>query len=143
MLPPISRYKTIKTIKNTEQQPISTMLGTRDNQDGDIIIDTGAGRNLKPTMHGLINPTPSASKIIWGDGSMARTSVQAELPGHKMTPFLVTPKVSCTLISPGSELNGKPDCYAFFDKHAFVLSGLQVFKNTQITYFRIIRPHKL
>ena len=38
MLPPISRYKTIKTIKNTEQQPISTMLGTRDNQDGDIIM---------------------------------------------------------------------------------------------------------
>ena len=127
----ISRYKqqtgahhnvAVKSVSSTIPRPTSK-------QDGDIVVDTGAGRNLKPTSRGLVNPAPSQSRVVWGDGSVAKTSIQAELPGHDLTPFLVTPKVACTLISPGAELQGKSECYTFFDKHSFRISGLQTFKN--------------
>ena len=46
-----------------------------------------------------------------------------------MSPFLVAPKVSKTLVSTGAETEDKDFAHAFFDKHCFNISGLQVFKN--------------
>ena len=63
-------------------------------------------------MHRLADPKPSALKITWGDGSTASTSTEASLPGHDITPFLVTPKASSTLISVGSESNYKTQTIA-------------------------------
>ena len=51
------------------------------------------------------------------------------MPGHELAPFLVTPKASCTLLSVGSQVEGGSDCYTFFDKHAFKISGMQVIKD--------------
>ena len=107
--------------------------------DRDIVIDTGAGRSIK---HGLVNPRPVASRIVWGDGSTADSCVQATMPGHNLPPFLITPKVNDTLVSVGSNTEGTTDCYAFFDKHSFVLSGLQIFKNEKNELdARFIGPH--
>ena len=101
----------------------------RPENDDEIIIDTGAGRNLKRTMSNLINPRQSNSRIIWGDGSCSGTTLEADLPGKQMSPFLVTPKCSKTLISVGAETDGKETAHAFFDKHCFEITGLQIFKN--------------
>ena len=111
------------------QQRLSAILATNQNPDGDIIIDTGAGRGIKPTMSGLTNPTPANSLITWGDGTSAGATIEASLPGHDLPPFLVTPDATCTLVSVGSNVENTTDCYSFFDKHSFRLSGLQVFKD--------------
>jgi hypothetical protein len=107
------------------------MLSHLQSKDGDIVIDTGAGRGIKPTMHGLTNPTTSTSRIKWGDGSLSNTTVEASLPNHELPPFLVTPKASSTLVSIGSNTEGKDHCYSFFDRHGFRVDGLQIFKNKQ------------
>ena len=114
-------------------QPLSTLsevLKSIDSADGDIIVDTGAGRGIKPTTDGLSNPVPSTSTITWGDGTLATALTEASLPGHSLPPFLVTPKASCTLVSVGSNTAGTTECYTFFDKHAFTISGLQVYKSS-------------
>ena len=111
------------------QQRLSAILATKQNLDGDIIVDTGAGRGIKPTMSGLTNPTPANSLITWGDGTSAGATIEATLPDHDLPPFLVTPDATCTLVSVGSNVENTTDCYSFFDKHSFRLSGLQVFKD--------------
>ena len=120
----------------------SVAYNTLNNCDKDIVIDTGAGRSIKRTMDGLVNPRPVASRIVWGDGSTADSCVQATMPGHNLPPFLIAPKVNDTLVSVGSNTEGTTDCYAFFDKHSFVLSGLQTFKNEKNELdARFIGPH--
>ena len=99
--------------------------------DGDVIIDSGAGRGIKPTMHGLVDPRKASSRIIWGDGTSANANTEASAPAHDLPPFLVAPKASGTLISVGANTEGKSCCYSFFDKHVFRIDGLQIFKNKQ------------
>ena len=96
--------------------------------DGEVIIDSGAGRGIKPTMHGLAHPRKAASRIIWGDGTSANATIEASVPGHDLPPFLVAPKASGTLVSVGANTEGKQFCYSFFDKHVFRIDGLQIFK---------------
>ena len=110
---------------------LSALLSSTKNADGDVVIDTGAGRGIKPTMSGLTNPTKSTSRIIWGDGTTADSTIEASLPDHDLPPFLVTPKAACTLVSVGSNTEGTNQSYSFFDKHVFRFKGLQVFKNKQ------------
>ena len=98
-------------------------------QDGDIVIDSGAGRGIKPSMHGLVNPTKSNTRIVWGDGSSTSTCIEASLPGHQLPRFIVAPSAHSTLVSVGSNTENTSDCYSFFDKHTFLLSGLQIFKD--------------
>ena len=105
------------------------MAAMKQNADGDIVIDTGAGRGIKPTMHGLTSPKMSSSRIIWGDGSIADATTEASLPGHDLPPFLVTGKASNTLVSVGSNTEGTSQSYAFFDKHVFRIDGLKVVKD--------------
>ena len=99
--------------------------------DGDVIIDSGAGRGIKPTMHGLAEPRKASSRIIWGDGTSANATIEATVPGHDLPPFLVAPKASGTLVSVGANTEGNTSCYSFFDKHVFRIDGLQVFLNEQ------------
>ena len=107
----------------------SAILLTQRHPDGEIIVDTGAGRGIKPTTIGLVNPVPSNSRITWGDGTSTGSVIEATLPNHELPPFLVTPKAVGTLVSPGANLDGTDDCYSFFDKHGFKISGLQVYKD--------------
>ena len=101
----------------------------REDDDDEIIVDTGAGRGIKRTSHNLINLRKSKSRIVWGDGSCSRTTVEGDLPGHDMSPFLVVPNTSKTLVSTGAETAGKEIAHAYFDNHCFEISGLQIFKN--------------
>ena len=110
------------------RKKLSEALTAISNPDGEIIIDTGAGRGIKPTMTGLVNPVKSKCRITWGDGTTAGSTVEATMPNHDLPPFLVTPSASCTLVSVGSNVEGTDDCYSFFDKHSFKLSGLQIVK---------------
>ena len=99
--------------------------------DGDVIIDSGAGRGIKPTMHGLVDPRKASSRIIWGDGTSANANTEATAPGHDLPPFLVAPKASGTLVSVGANTEGTSCCYSFFDKHVFRINGLQIFMDKQ------------
>ena len=110
---------------------ISALLTSLCKADGEVIIDSGAGRGIKPTMFGLTDPKSSTTRIIWGDGTSANATTEASVPGHHLPPFLVTPKASGTLVSVGANMEGKQFCYCFFDRHVFQIDGLQVFKDRQ------------
>ena len=101
-----------------------------DYADGDIIVDTGAGKGIKPTDTGLVNPVPTSARIMWGDGTTTQSNVEASLPNHDLPPFLVAKKASNTLVSVGSNVFGTTDCYSFFEKHNFRIKGLQIFVNS-------------
>ena len=111
--------------------------------DGDIIVDTGAGRGIKPTTLGLTNPSKATTRITWGDGTTADSCVEASLPGHNLPPFVVAPRATNTLVSVGSNVEGTDDCYTFFDKHSFLIKNLQVFVDSTGQFdARFVGPRK-
>ena len=63
-------------------------------------------------------------------GTSTDACVETSMPDHDLSPFIVTPKASCSLlVSVGSNTEGTSECYSFFDKHTFRIDGLQVFKD--------------
>ena len=56
------------------------------------------------------------------------TTIETTLPNHDLTPFLVTPTASCTLMSIGADTEGTRNSHVFFNNHCFKLKGLQVYK---------------
>ena len=86
---------------------ISALMASLCQADGEVIIDSGAGRGIKPTMHGLVDPKSSSTRIVWGDGTSTSATTEASVPGHDLPPFLVAPKASGTLVSVGANTGAK------------------------------------
>ena len=62
---------------------MSAFIASLYQADGEVIIDSGAGRGIKPTMFGLVDPQPSSTRFVdesvaAGTQNMAEPSITAE-----------------------------------------------------------------